>query len=236
MAVPFVAARAQLERTGDGFLFHRPQGSLSLRAGYSRANASSDLFALQEKQLTIGPRGFDALSLGADLRFNTTRRIDVGLSLDGTVRSHASEYRDWLDQNNKPIEQTTSLATVGFSANLKYDFHDRGRAISNFAWVPAQYVPYIGAGGGVTYYDFRQKGDFLDFTTNNVFADELSSSSWAAMGQVFSGVAYTMSARYSLISEARYTMSSAKLKTDYRELGRIDLSGLSLNVGTSIRF
>jgi hypothetical protein len=234
--VGLVAAVPAGAQTGNGFLFHEPNATFSFRVGYSRANAASDLFALQQKQLTIGPRGFDALSLGADLGFTVSRRLDVGVSVDGTTRSHGSEYRDWLDNNNLPIKQTTSLSTFGVTANLKYNFRDRGRAISNFAWIPSHYVPYIGVGAGVIRYDFTQKGDFIDFQTSVVNSDQLNASNWGAMAQVFSGVSYTLSPRYSLLTEARYTLSSATLNKDYIELGRIDLSGLSLNVGTSIRF
>jgi len=212
--------------TGKGFLFGEPTGTFSLRAGYSRANAGSDLFTLQRQQLTIGPRGFDALSLGADLGFNVSRRLEVGVSLDGTTRSDASEYRNWLDNNNQPIKQTTSLSTVGLSANLKYSFHDRGRTISNFAWIPSHYVPYVGVGAGVIRYDFTQKGDFIDFQTKAVNSDELNAANWGAMAQLFTGLSYTLGPRYSLLTEARYTLSSASLNKDYSDLGRIDLSGL----------
>jgi hypothetical protein len=236
-AVP-VGAQATAPRpsTGNGFLFSEPIGTFSLRGGYSRANASGDLFALQEKQLTIGPRGFDALSLGADLGFAVSRRLDFGVTVDGTTRSQGSEYRNWLDNNNQPIKQTTHLSTIGLSGNLKYNFHDRGRAISNFAWIPSHYVPYVGIGAGVIRYDFTQKGDFIDFQTNAVNSDELNSSDWGAMAQLFSGLSYTVSPRYSLLTEARYTFASPGLNKDYSDFGRIDLSGLSFNVGTSIRF
>lgn len=234
LALPVIPRVAVAQ--GNGFLFGKPDGTVTLRGGYSRANASGDLFALQKKQFTIGPRGFDALSLGGDLAFDAGRRIDLGVSVDGTIRSHSSEYRNWLDQNNQPIKQTTNLSTIGFSANLKYNFRDRGRSISNFAWIPSRYVPYVGIGAGLITYSFKQKGDFVDFTTNAVYTDELSSSAWSGMGQIFSGLSYSMGPRYALITEARYTMSTAKMTNDYTDFDRIDLSGLSLNVGTSIRF
>jgi hypothetical protein len=222
--------------TGNGFLFHEPIGVFSLRGGYSRANAGSDLFALQQKQFTIGARGFDAFSLGLDLGFNASRRLDIGVSIDGTMRTHGSEYRNFLDNNNQPIKQTTSLSTIGLTGNLTYNLRDRGRPISSFAWIPSHYVPYVGVGAGLIRYDFTQKGDFIDFQTNAVNSDQLNASNWGAMAQVFSGLSYTLSPRYSLLAEARYTLSSAALNKDYDKLGRIDLSGLSFNVGTSIRF
>jgi hypothetical protein len=223
--------------TGDGFFFHKPNYSFVFRGGYSRANATSDVFTVQEQSLTIGPRGFDALGLGADFLINVTKRVDLGFSLDGTTRSNNSEYRDWTEGSDSlPIRQKTSLSTFAFSGNLRYNLRDRGRAVSNFAWIPANYVPYVGVGVGVLNYEFAQKGDFVDTSTANIFNDQLYSQGWAGMAQVFTGFTYSLTTRYSLVSEARYTLSTAKLNGDYSDLGRIDLSGLSLNVGTSIRF
>lgn len=222
--------------TGNGFLFGKPTGTIAIRAGYMRPNASGDLFDLTREQFTIGQHAFDAPSLGFDLGFNVSNRLDLGFSVDGTHRSRESEYRGWLDNNNQPITQRTSLTTVALATFLKYNFRDRGRAISNFAWIPARYVPYVGVGAGAINYDFIQTGDFIDFQTNAVNNDELQASNWGAVAQAFSGFSYTLGPRISLLTEARYTLSSVKLNKDYDTLGRIDLSGFSLNVGTSFRF
>jgi opacity protein-like surface antigen len=237
---PAVSA-AQEHGAGNGFLFGRPDGSITFRGGYSLANASGDIYDLQRKQFTIGQRSFDALSLGTDLGINVGKRIDVGVTLEGTYRSHDSEYRDFLDNNNQPIQQNTVLSTIAVSANVKYNFRERGRSISKFAWIPSQYVPYIGAGVGMIDYNFRQKGDFIDFSTMNVSSDELRSSAWSGMEQLFSGVSYSMGPRYAFISEARYTFANAKMTDDYSNKNgdgfkTINLSGLSINFGTSIRF
>jgi hypothetical protein len=235
---PAVTA-AQEHGTGNGFLFGRPDGSITFRGGYSLANASGDIYDLQRKQFTIGQRSFDALSLGTDIGVSVGNRIDLGVTLDGTYRSHDSEYRNFLDNNDQPIQQNTVLSTIAVSANIKYNFRERGRSISKFAWIPSQYVPYIGVGGGMIDYKLRQKGDFIDFTTMNVSSDELTSSAWTGMAQLFSGVSYAMGPRYSFISEARYTMANPKMTDDYGPpdgFNRINLSGLSINFGTSIRF
>jgi opacity protein-like surface antigen len=235
--LPAIARAQEHEHgAGNGFLFGKPDGTFTLRGGYSRANATGDIYNVQRRDFTFGPRGFDALSLGADLGLSAGRRFDVGVSFDGTVRSHGSEYRAWLDNNDQPIKQTTNLSTFGISANLKYNFRDRGRSISRFAWIPSQYVPYVGIGAGMLSYTFRQKGDFIDFQTNDVYTDALSSTAWSGMGQIFSGVSYSIGPRFALISEGRYTLSTAKMTEDYSDFDRINLSGLSLNVGTAIRF
>ena len=60
-AVAATLESAFAQSNGDGFLFHKPQGTLAIRGGYLRANASSDVFAVQQQQLTIGPRGLPQL-------------------------------------------------------------------------------------------------------------------------------------------------------------------------------
>jgi hypothetical protein len=237
VAGPAIAGAQDRPDTGDGFLFHTPTYSFVFRGGYSLASASSDVFTVQKQQLTIGPRGFDALSLGVDFGINVTKRFDLGFTLEGTTRSNASEYRNWTEgPDSLPIRQKTSLSTFALSTNLRYNLRDRGRAISNFAWIPSNCVPYVGVGVGLLNYELGQKGDFVDTSTTNIFTDQLYSQGWTGMGQVFTGFTYSLNARYSLVSEARYTLSTAKLNGDYSDLGRIDLSGLSLNIGTSIRF
>jgi len=234
---PAIACAQDAPDGGDGFLFHKPNYSFVFRGGYSLASASSDVFTIQEQQLTIGPRGFDALSLGTDFIVNVGKRVDLGFTLEGTTRGHSSEYRDWTEgPDSLPIRQKTTLSTFAFSTNLRYNLRDRGRAISNFAWIPSNYVPYVGVGVGILNYELGQKGDFVDTSTAAITTDQLYSQGWAGMAQLFTGFTYSLSAKYSLVSEARYTLSTAKLNGDYSDLGRIDLSGLSLNVGTSIRF
>src|SRR5258708_16123998 len=91
-----VAAPVAAQATGNGFLFDEPPGVFSFRAWYSPVKAGSDLFTSQEQQLTIGPRGFDAVSLGLDLGFSGSRRLDVGASLERTIRPRGAEYRSLL--------------------------------------------------------------------------------------------------------------------------------------------
>lgn len=238
LAAPFAAAAAQ--SSGDGFMFHKPYGWLALRGGYDAQASSGQPYTIMKSQTNVGSRSFDAPSLGLDLAFTATRRFDVVFSLDGSSTLTRAEYRDWTDdQTGGPVAHTTTLERVGFGGSLRYNFVDRGRAISSLAFIPARYVPYVGIGGGRIWYHLKQSGDFVEETgptTANIFTDELQSSSWGWMGQAFSGVDYRINARFSLLGEARYTHAKADLVADYTGLGRIDLSGLAFHIGTSFRF
>jgi hypothetical protein len=56
------------------------------------------------------------------------------------------------------------------------------------------------------------------------------------MGQVFGGIERRLSARWSVLGEGRFTRSNSKFTKDYIGLGDLQLSGLALNLGVSVRF
>ena len=222
---------------GDGFLFRPPIGSLTVRAGFDRALAGSDVFAFATDQLTLSRGDFGAFSVGADLAFSLRPRLDLALGAAYAGSRAPSEFRRFVDQDDRPIEQTTTLRRVPITATLKGYLAPRGRSIGRFAWLPARYAPYVGAGGGVMWSRFRQEGDFVDFDTNEVFADDLTSSHWTPTAHGVAGVDYSLGPRFAVTGEGRYTWARADLSDEYfAGFDPIDLSGVSATVGLSVRF
>ena len=89
-----------------------------------------------------------------------------------------SEFRHFIDNNDQPIEQTTTFRRVPITIGVKQYLTSTGRSIGKFAWIPSRFAPYVGAGGGTMFYSFRQDGDFIDFQTNDVFPSYYASSGW----------------------------------------------------------
>lgn len=236
-ALALLASPAQAQ-SGDGFLFGAPRGSFTFRSGYELANTSGQPFTVLERETTIGPRSFDAFNLGIDFGYFATKRVDVTVTLDVSSRTKSAEYREW-EENGRPIIHRSTLDRAALAAGLRYNLVDRGRQISALAFIPAKTIPYIGLSGGAISYEFTQKGDFvqqLSDSTARIFTDELRSHAASFMGQAYAGVDRRLSARWSLVGEARYTHATAELVNDYSGLGNIQLSGLALNVGAAIRF
>jgi len=235
-AVLLAAPSVQAQGSGRGFLFSEPVASLALRGGFDRAMAGSDIFSFTTTQLTLDRGDFSALTVGADLSFRVTPRIDVvfGGAYAGT--SAPSEFRDFVDQDDLPIEQTTSFRRVPLMASVKAYLTPRGRSIGRFAWVPARYAPYVGAGGGAMWYRFRQQGDFINFRTNDVFSDDIASSGWTPMAHALAGIDYSLSPRFALTGEGRYAWARANLSEQFEGFDRIDLSGFTATAGISVRF
>ena len=156
----FVTERVQAQDTGNGFLFRAPTGEVSFRGGFDRANAGSDIFAFTVKELTLRERDFSALTFGTDVDKVLTPRLDLRFSVGISQTTTPSEFRDFVDNNRQPIEQTTVFMRVPLTASLKAYLTSPGRSIGHFAWIPSRYAPYVGAGGGVANIHVGTK-DFL---------------------------------------------------------------------------
>lgn len=232
--VPLVAS-AQAG-SGDGFLFGAPRGSFTLRGGITRPSEGSDLFAFVRKELTVGRGDFTGGSLSGELAFFASDRLALQLGVGFSRRTVASVYRDWVDNDDREIEQSTVLRRVPLSAGLRYNLLPSGRSLGRLAWVPARAVPYVSGGVGITWYSFRQAGDFVDYQTLDVFGTSLASSAWAptAFGAV--GVDYALAARLGLVLEARYDGARARMSSDFSGFNSIDLSGVAATAGLTVRF
>jgi hypothetical protein len=233
-------AGANAQSGGEGFLFREPMLTVSVHGGYALARAGSDIFDFTTTQLTLDKRDFSGVAFGGDLGFRVTSRLDLAVGLGymrAGGRSEVAEFVEIVGQDSVPIEQTTTLTRLPFTASLRYYLAPRGRSIGRFAWVPSKWAPYIGGGVGVMRYEFLQQGDFVDFEDLGIFTAELESTSWTATGHVFAGVQMAVSRRAALIGEMRYIVGSADMDVrNFDGFDPIDLSGLQGTVGLAFRF
>jgi hypothetical protein len=148
----------------------------------------------------------------------------------------ASEYRDLVDNNLLPIQQTTGLNTTHLSAGIRYALTPRGRDVSRLVWVPSKFVPYVGAGAGVVFWQWRQYGDFVDFVDNSIFYESFRSQGWAPTAHVFSGIDIQLHRGLYLALQGRYTKAAGELGADFVDFEPIDLSGFRTSAGINLVF
>ena len=231
-----LAAPCAHAQDANGFLFRAPAGAVTFRGGFDRANAGSDLFAFATEQLTLKRRDFSSMTFATDVDYRMTPRLDLSLSVSLSKSTTPSEFRHWLDNNDRSIEQTTEFIRVPLTASLKTYLADPGRSVGHFAWIPSRYAPYVGAGGGVLWSRFEQNGDFIDFATTRVFSDDFKSQGWTPTLQAFVGTDVSLNPRFAVTTEARYQWARSRLDRDFSGFDRIDLSGFALTAGISIRY
>jgi opacity protein-like surface antigen len=230
-----VAPPAQAQMAGDGFLFHRPNARIAIRGGYALASAGSDLFEFTTQQLTLDKSDFSGLAVGASVGLAVTERIDLTFDAGYSRTSKGSEFRDFVDNEDLPIEQRTTFERLPVTLNLKYYLSPPGTSIGSAAWVPSRITPWVGVGGGFMRYRFHQEGDWVDFETNNVFPSTFESAEWTPVVQGIAGADFTLTPVIALTTEARYLRAKGELQRDFGGFDKIDLSGASVSVGLSFR-
>lgn len=217
------------------FLFGRPSITLGARVGYAIPRANSDIFDFTREELTVEKEDFNAVALAADLGIRLSDRIDLALGLGYENSQIDSESREFIGTDDLPILQTTDFRRVPFTVGLKAYLTERGRRISDLAWIPGKLAPFVGGGVGFMWYEFEQEGEFVDYETLDIFYDYFSSSNGSLLGYVTAGLDYSLGLRWILTAEARYSWASADMGQSFIGFDKIDLNGLRAAFGFSVR-
>ena len=228
---------ARAQDLGEGFMFSQPKVTVNFNFGYGVPAAGSDLFDEVTSTFTLDKNDFHTAVLGGGLSFYVNDRFDLAFEFAFSRSSTWSEYVDWVDDQDLPIEQETEFTRLPFTVSGRYFLVDRGRSIGNLSWIPESWAPYVGAGGGKMHYEFRQTGDFVDFVDLSIFRYDYLSEGWAWVGHVFGGVQWALSPHWIVTAEGRYSLADADLdRPDFTGYEPIDLSGFQGTIGFGIRF
>ena len=117
--LPLEDAAAQ-SHGGPGFLFKQPVVTLGFRTGYAMPSAGSDIFAHTQEQLTIEKSDFVSEYFGGEVAVRLSDRLDLALGVGFSRSSTPSEFRDWVDLDDLPIEQVTMFSTTPVTLSGKY--------------------------------------------------------------------------------------------------------------------
>jgi hypothetical protein len=234
------------------FLFGRPSGSIAFRGTWVIARGGDecpdanplrcrDVYRFVERQLTIDRGDFNTGAFATDVGFALSSRADVVVGFDFSRASIASEYRDFVDNNRLPIEQTTTLQELNLTGSIRFALTPRGREISRLAWVPGTVVPYVGGGGGMMWYEFKQVGDFVDAldvrpTGLAIFSDTFEGQGWTPSAHALAGVDVKLYHRWYLTVDGRYVWAAGDLGQEFENFDPIDLTGVRFGVGINVLF
>jgi hypothetical protein len=223
-------------RPAPDFFFSPPEGSVTVRGSWLFARGGSDWYDFVTDQLTLDTKDFNAPGFGMDVGVAVTPRLEAQFGLDFSRSQISSEYRRFVDNNRLPITQQTAMRELNLSGNIKIALTERGRGVSRFAWVPRTVVPYVGAGGGVLWFDLKQTGDFVDFVDLSVFTDVFRSHGWTPSAQVFGGADVRVFRHLYVTADGRYLWAAGDLGSEWIDFDRIDLAGFRLSAGLNVVF
>ena len=220
---------------GEGFLFKRPRVTLGIRGGFAMPRAGSEIFDFTSNELTVETSDYYGATLGGTLAIRVTERFDISVDAGFSGTETLSEFRDWVDNDDLPIQQSTEFRRIPLTVSLKAYLWDRGQSIGRFAWVPRSWAPYVGAGGGVVWYQYEQKGDWVDYQTLDIFWDKYVTEGKAGTFHFLAGADYSITTRLIFTGEGRYSFGSAQMDQDFIDFDEIDLAGFQATFGFSIR-
>jgi len=218
------------------FLFGEPHFSLAFNLGYGVPKGGSEIYDFVTDELTVNKSDFSSMVVGGSFGVRVTSRVEVSLDLSYANSNTPSEDRLYVDQDDLPIEQSTRLSRMPVTGTVKAFLWDRGRRISNLAWVPGKWSPFVGVGGGRVYYNFRQSGDFVDYETLEIFSDTFRSKGNAGIFHVLAGAEWSLNPHFYVTGEGRYSWAEAEMDSDFVGFDPIDLSGFQGTVGLALRF
>jgi opacity protein-like surface antigen len=228
------------------FQFAEPRFSLGFRGGWAFNRSKGAIYDDLTDVLTLSKSDFDAPAFTFDFSWRLISWLDVVFGLEVSGRKQKSEDRKFSEVNGSPIVQDTRLTQVPLTLSLKIYPLGRGEQVGQYAWIRKTVVPYIGGGIGGTWYELKQKGDFVDrkpapgdcppppdpeVPFGCIFADVLTSDGWAFSQHAFGGVDIKLTRSLGLILEGRYYWADADLKRDYVNFNRIDLDGARVMIG-----
>ena len=220
-----------------------------MSGGWAFPGEGSDLFTETRRLLMEPPSGdpattledgpapgFDSFLVQAEAGVRVTERLDAALDLEYAASTAHTVMREWLTADDQWIPQTTEFNRTRLMGSVRWYLLPRGRSLAEYVWVPNAWSPYVGAGLGVAWYDFVQKGDFVDFQTLDIFESRLQSEGTGFTQHVLAGADVSVSARLLLRGEYRYIWGSAPVEQDvFQGFDDIDLSGSRLTVGVALR-
>lgn len=218
------------------FWFGQPRASVGVRGSWLFAREGSDFFTFVQDQFTINSGDFNAPGIAVDVGVAINPRADVLFGFEYSGASRNSEYREFVDNNDLPITQESSLHQVNLTGSLKVALTPRGRTISQLAWIPRTVMPYAGGGAGFMWYRLDQQGDFVDFLDLSVFPARFQSDGWTPSGHVFAGTDVNVWKHLFLSVEGRYTWAAADLDRDFTGFEPLDLTGFKLTFGMNLLF
>jgi opacity protein-like surface antigen len=217
-------------RNSIGFTF----GGFFLRGDESRdaddvlLADSFDLASFHRPDEPLGVKDFQHITFGGEYLFRATDFLEAGVSAGYYKRSVPTFYRDLVNTNGSEIEQRLSLKIVPVTATVR--FLPLGRA-------PVE--PYVGAGVGIFKWNYREVGDFVDFTdNNNIFTNDYRTDGTAVGPVILAGVRFPVGDVLAAGGEVRWQKATGDTGgIDQGFLGdKIDLGGVTASFTIHFRF
>ena len=228
-------AYAQVSSSSD-FNPRKPKIFMGGHIGFSMPKADSDVYDMMIRELTLEKSDFRATGFGLQFGVPIASHFAVVAGFEYSRSKNKSEFRDYVEDNGDPIEQTTEFRQIPIAITVRYYPVKTGEFVGNYAWIPTRLNPYIGGGGGALGYKLSQSGRFVDKSNMHIFSTTLKNNDWTPTAHIAGGIDINLTPRIFVNGEARYSWARADLSNDFTGFDPINLSGVRILGGIYFRF
>ena len=208
------------------------QQSLNLNLGYfalrgEATRIADDVITENLGLFAFGLDQFNNASVGAEWLVGLGEYVEAGIGVGFYRQTVLSVYDDFVDVDGTEIEQDFKLRVTPVTATARFfPFGQR-----------ATMQPYAGAGVGFFNWRYSEVGEFIDFTTFDIFRDRFVAEGNDVGAVYLGGVRVLAGSRYAVGVEVRYQDVKGVVGIDQGFLDeRIDLGGLTTSFSFNVRF
>ena len=195
--------------------------SVNFKAGVFIPSMESELWDINLSNLNFSKADMVDVYYTAEYEQFINRFLAVGLEGGIYKQEIFSAYRDFVFEDDTPIEQNLSLRITSLELNIR--LYPMG--------IRKTVYPYISAGPGIYFWKYEQWGYFIDSidgTVDQGFAD----SSRVALGfNARAGLVARIGKTTGVSFEAKYLYLKDNLSDLFQDFDKLDMNGLSFNFG-----
>jgi hypothetical protein len=213
--------------------------SVQFKLGGYFPTGESDFWAQTEDAFTFDVSDLDDWFWSFSFIHSMNNHVELGANFDLYDAWTVSGYRDYVDNRGFQILHDTRLRSYPISVDLRFVPFGRYAIRGPQGRRVQRPVLYLGGGLGANFWEYEEVGDFINFGDPDlpVFFGRFRDSGVAFQAHGLIGVELPFGRRWSFVGEAKYSWSEATLgagfPVDFRD---VDLGGLSVTAGASLRF
>jgi len=224
-------------------------GGFNFRAGGYFPAGSSDFWEEKENDFTLDHSDLNGLAGGVGYTASINNYFEFDVNADIYAASSRSSDADFVDQNGDLILHDTRLSilpvTVGFRVLPAGRFARRGAEGHRYVRRP---VPYLGAGVGMSYWQYEEEGDFVFLDASSpsgvsVFYDRHKDTGLEFEKHAEIGIEFPIAPDWNITFEVRRSWAEASLSDVFPSAAltvddprKLDLGGVFVFMGASLRF
>lgn len=200
--------------------------SVALRLGRFSPRVESDLWEDNLATFTLARNDFDAFIGGVEGAIDVSDYVDLTFGVETTSATAFTMYRDFVRDDGTEIIQDLTLRVTPLTAGVRLLPLGTDHRV----------FPYVSGGAGFYVYEYREEGEFIDFSNFEIFGDVFIDRGVAFGGYVAGGAEVRLSRLAHLFGEFRRHWARGTHGDDFRGFGSFDLSASEVSVGVNLRF